>query len=149
MKIRRAVPADFSELAALDREVWQNFEFIPDGEHVWRLWTEHAVVSCAEVDSRIVGAILAFPCANGSYCIHKVFIKEEFRGKGLGSQLFELLLKDLDKENLSCFLTVDPANKAAITLYEKWGFTERKFVQGYYRSDEDRYVLSRPPLKPI
>ena len=149
MKIRRALPADFSELAALDREVWQDFEFIPDGEHVWRLWTEHAVVSCAEMGSRIVGAILAFPCANGSYCVHKVFVKAEFRGKGLGSQLFELLLTDLDKENLVCFLTVDPANKAATTLYEKWGFTERKFVKGYYRSDEDRYVLSRPPLKPV
>lgn len=149
MRIRRAVPADFSELATLDREVWQNFEFIPDGEHVWRIWTEHAVVFCAEVDSRIVGAILAFPCVSGSYCIHKVFVKDEFRGKGLGSQLVELLLTDLDKENLVCFLTVDPANKAATTLYEKWGFTERKFVKGYYRSDEDRYVLSRPPLKPI
>ena len=149
MRIRRAIPADFSELATLDREVWQNFEFIPDGEHVWRIWTEHAVVFCAEADSRIVGAILAFPCVSGSYCIHKVFVKDEFRGKGLGSQLVELLLTDLDKENLVCFLTVDPANKAATTLYEKWGFTERKFVKGYYRSDEDRYVLSRPPLKPI
>ena len=144
MKIRRAVPEDFFQLAALDREVWEDFEFIPDGEHVWRLWTEHGIVSCAEVDSGIVGAVLAFPCANGSYCVHKVFVEESFRGEGLGSRLFELLLKDLDKQNLASFLTVDPANEAAVALYEKWGFTERKFVKGYYRPEEDRYILSRP-----
>ena len=148
MQIRQAVPQDFLEIAALDREAWtegKNHEFIPDGEHIWRIWMEHAVVFCAEIDSRIAGAILAIPCVNGDYCIHKVFVKKEFRGKGLGSRLFEVLLKDIDEQNLRTFLTVDPDNKAAISLYEKWGFKERRFVKAFYRQAEDRYVLTRKP----
>ena len=82
---------------------------------------EHAVVFCAEIDSRIAGAILAIPCVNGDYCIHKVFVKKEFRGKEIGSKLFEVLLKDIDEQNLRTFLTVDPDNKAAISLLRKVG----------------------------
>ena len=146
MQIRRAVPEDFLAIAALDREAWKEGnspEFIPDGEHVWRLWTEHAIVFCAEIETQIIGAILAFPCINGLYCIHKVFVCRDLRGEGLGSQLFEVMLKDIDEQNLDTFLTVDPVNEAAIALYEKWGFTERRFVKGYYRQEEDRFVLSR------
>lgn len=146
MQIRRAVPEDFLAIAALDRKAWKEGnspEFIPDGEHVWRLWTEHAIVFCAEIETQIIGAILAFPCINGLYCIHKVFVRRDLRGEGIGSQLFEVLLKDIDEHRQGTFLTVDPVNEAAIALYEKWGFTERRFVKGYYRQEEDRFVLSR------
>ena len=62
---------------------------------------------------------------------------------GIGTKLFELLLKEIDKIGLDCFLTVDPVNENAIQLYEKWGFTEREFVKGYYRPNEDRFILNR------
>ena len=146
MQIRRAVPGDFLAIAALDREAWKrgdNAEFIPDGEHAWRIWIEHAVVFCAEDASRILGAVLAFPATNGSYCLHKVFVDEECRGEGIGSQLFDELLQRMDELEVAVFLTVSPANDAAIALYEKWGFTERTFVKGYYRESEDRFVLTR------
>ena len=146
MQIRRAAPQDFLQITALDREAWKEGnspEFIPDGEHVWRLWMEHAIVFCAEMEAHLLGAILAFPCIGGRYCIHKVFVRSDFRGKGIGSRLFEVMLEEIDKHHLPTFLTVDPENDAAISLYEKWGFTERRFAKGYYRPEEDRYVLSR------
>ena len=65
------------------------------------------------------------------------------RAQGIGSQLFDQLLEEIDKKKVPVFLTVSPNNEAAIALYEKWGFTERKFVKGYYRESEDRYVLTR------
>ena len=143
MHIRRAVPKDFPAIAALDRDVWSDRPFIPDGEHVWRIWIEHALVFCAESNERISGAIVAFPCMNGSYCLHKVFVRASSRDRGIGSKLFGELLDEIDRRNGSTFLTVDPDNASAITLYEKWGFTERTFVSGYYRADEDRFVLTR------
>ena len=146
MQIRRTVPADFLAIAALDREAWkesENAAFIPDGEHIWRLWTEHAIMFCAEVEAQIVGAIVAFPCLDERYCLHKVFVQRDFRDQGIGSQLFEVLLKEIDEKGASVFLTVDPGNEAAIALYEKWGFITREMSKGYYREVEDRYVLSR------
>lgn len=146
MEIRRAAEKDFLPIAALDRVAWKDnrhSEFVPDGEHVWRIWVEHALVFCAEEGGLIVGAVLAFPCMDGSYCLHKVFMAHEAQGKGVGSRLFEVVLAEIDQLNADIFLTVDPENERAIRLYERWGFSERRFVAGFYREHEDRLVLTR------
>jgi hypothetical protein len=44
---------DFLSIAALDRTEWRqnrNSKFILGGGHVWRLWTEHALVFCAVIN---------------------------------------------------------------------------------------------------
>ncbi|MBU1247486.1 MAG: GNAT family N-acetyltransferase [Proteobacteria bacterium] len=146
---RRARPGDFLEIAALDRGAWrQNADatFVPDGEHVWRLWVEHALTFVACQGSELVGAVLAFPCLAGSWCLHKVMVQEVFRGRGIGSGLFRVLLAELDDRGAEVFLTVDPANQRARRLYEGFGFAESVFVSGFYRPEEDRLVLSRRAL---
>jgi [ribosomal protein S18]-alanine N-acetyltransferase len=151
MRYRRATPQDFLAIADLDRRAWvknRNAEFIPDGEHVWRLWCEHGLTFCALTEDgnggeSLVGAIVAFPCLDGRYCVHKAFVEESLRGQRIGAGLFEALLSELDVVGADAFLTVDPVNEAGIRLYERWGFTERQFVPGFYRSNEDRYVLTR------
>ncbi len=147
ISIDKTVPADFLQIAALDRIAWLNNahgEFIPDGEHVWRIWCQHSVMFSAKCNDEIVGAILAFSCEDGRYCLHKVLVNDNHRGKGIGGKLFEALLFELDSNNVECFLTVDPNNSHAIALYESWGFNEREFVEGFYRPHEHRYVLTRP-----
>ncbi len=145
--IGRAHVSDFLAIAEMDRSAWQenrNSEFIPDGEHVWRIWVEHALVYAArDAGDEVMGAILAFPCISGKYCVHKVFVRKQYRGKGIGGRLFEVLLEETDRLKLDCFLTVDPGNEAALRLYARWGFTERLFVPGFYRANEDRFVLTR------
>ena len=145
--IRRAGASDFLAVAALDRVGWRRNrfpDFIPDGEHVWRVWCEHALTFVACEGENVVGVILAFPCVNGSYCLHKVIVDEAFRGRGIASQLFEVLLREVDAMGVDVFLTVDPANEKALRLYARWGFTDRTFVKGFYREEEDRFVLVRP-----
>lgn len=148
IEYRKADLRDFLDVAKLDRESWKlnrNAEFIPDGEHVWRIWVEYALVYVAKEGDVVIGAILAFACSSGKWCVHKVFVDKNKRDLGVGTRLFEVLLKEIDKIGADCFLTVDPVNDRAIKLYEKWGFTDREFVCGYYRSNEDRYVLTRVP----
>jgi len=144
--IKRAQPGDFLAIAALDRVVWQKSrhpEFIPDGEHVWRVWVEHALVYVAWEESRLLGAVLAFPCVDGTFCVHKVFVREDARGRGVATRLFGAILEQLDRLAVDVFLTVDPANTAAQKLYAQWGLTERRLVRGYYRRQEDRLILTR------
>ena len=151
IRIQKAKIENFLNIAQLDRKAWKqnrSSKFIPDGEHAWRLWVENALVHCAKKDGKIVGAILAFPCLSGDFCIHKVFVKPGCRKMKIGTRLFKKLLRDLDERGAHSFLTVDPLNKSALALYMKWGFTERTFVKGFYRENEDRFVLKRrPPAK--
>jgi ribosomal protein S18 acetylase RimI-like enzyme len=146
----RASSRDFLAIAALDRQAWKasaHADFIPDGEHVWRIWVDGALVYVARRDSAVLGALLAFPVISGAYCIHKVMVASDWRKQGIGSRLFEILLGEIDRQgDKECFLTVDPANIAALRLYAKWGFTGKRFVSGFYREQEDRYVLTRSPL---
>lgn len=143
-----AIP-DFLPIAVLDRIAWQDSrhgEFIPDGEHVWRIWVEEAIVFCAKHDGEVVGAAVAFPCRGERYFLHKLFVAAEWRGQGIAKHLLGLMVEALERKRADCFLTVDPVNTRATDLYEHFGFTERRLVRGYYREHEDRLVLTRPWL---
>lgn len=79
----KATESDFLAIAELDREAWElnrNSQFIPDGEHAWRLWVEHALVFLAKEQGIVIGVTLAFPCMSGKWCVHKVFVNHEKRG---------------------------------------------------------------------
>ena len=153
--IRRASARDFLDIAALDRLAWlgnRHGEFIPDGEHVWRLWCEHAWCFAARLEGEsciespagtLAGAIVAFPCLDGRFCVHKVMVLPALRGRGIGSRLFAVLLEELDRQGVATFLTVDPSNESAQRLYASWGYVRDRFVAGFYRPVEDRWVLAR------
>ena len=144
----RAQPQDFLGIAELDRHAWSDSPYagsIPDGEHVWRVWVAGAYVYVARDGAQVVGAVVAFPTRQGVLFVHKVMVENRYRGCGIGTRLFDLLLEEIDTSvRASCFLTVAPSNEAAVQRYERIGFTERQFVSGYYREDEDRYVMTRP-----
>jgi len=146
----RAQGRDFLGIAVLDRHAWsdgRHAERIPDGEHVWRVWVAGAYVYVARDGAEVVGAIVAFPTRQGTLFVHKVMVDKRYRGRGIGTRLFDLLLEHIDANvHAGCFLTVDPTNVAAVKRYGRIGFTERQYVAGYYRDDEDRYVLTRPAV---
>ena len=147
MQIRRATPADFLAIAALDREAWREHphgEFIPDGEHVWRVWVEQTIVYVALADDgAAIGAVLVFPTLAGPWWLHKAFVARDWRGRGVGTKLFEAALAEVDRLGHALCLTVEPNNKPARRLYESWGFRTARLVKGYYRPHEDRAVLER------
>ena len=147
MKIRKAKISEFTAIAELDRVAWlESFkgEFIPVGEHVWRIWVEFASTFVAlDDEGNIVGTSLAFPCNDGLYAVHKLFVAKEYRGKGIGTELMRVLLEEVDKLRVDSWLTVYPKNPSAIALYNKLGFTEKRFEKDYYGLEEDRFVLTR------
>ena len=145
--IAPAQAADFLAVAALDRVAWRSSrhaDFIPDGEHAWRAWCEHALTFVARAGGEVIGAIVAFACLDGRFFLHKVLVAEAHRGRGIGTALFEAIIREIDRRGAEVFLTVDPGNERALKLYDKFGFTQREFVRGYYREREDRFVLTRP-----
>ena len=56
--------------------------------------------------------------------IFGIYVKKEYRGKGIGKKLIESVIKNIQKNvNVSKIeLAVNPEQKAAVKLYEKYGF---------------------------
>lgn len=144
----QATPKDFAGIAELDGRAWAESahpDRVPDGEHVWRIWVDDAFVYVARDGPRVVGAIVALPSRHGTLFVHKVMVDAAHRRRGIGTRLFELLLEHVDATvHAACYLTVDPSREAEVRRYERLGFTEKRFVAGFYRQDEDRYVMTRP-----
>ena len=139
---------DFVGIAELDKNAWRESahpDRVADGEHVWRIWVDDAHVFVAHERGHAVGAIVALPSRHGTLFVHKVMVEEPYRRRGIGTRLFELLLAHVDATvGAACYLTVDPSKAAEVTRYERLGFTEKRFVPGFYREDEDRFVMTRP-----
>jgi ribosomal protein S18 acetylase RimI-like enzyme len=153
--IEQALTSDFLAVAALDRMVWPDTPetFIPDGEHVWRVWAEHATLLVARTTGGlqlsetgdICGAVVMFPSDTGETFLHKIMVHPDSRGQGIGSALMQAALSRAESDVL---LTVDPENAPAVQLYRNFGFDIRERVTGYYRPHEDRYVMVYPVRTP-
>lgn len=145
--VRKANRSDYLALAALDRTVWlphPNGAHLPDGEHTWRHWIEDAIVFALCNGDEIVGAALAFPRLDGGFWLHKIFTAESARGQGGGRLLMQAILAEIDKHQVDCYLTVNPANEQAVRLYRAHGFEAGEIIQAYYRNDEPRFEMRRP-----
>ena len=128
--ITKGAQNDFLEVARLDHQAWMdapNARNIPDGEHVWRIWTEHALLFVAKEDETVLGAIVAFPCISGEWYVHKLFVRADRRRSGIGRSLFGKLLEKVDELGVVCFLTVAPQNEKLIEFYRSLGFTRARW----------------------
>lgn len=144
---RSANLRDFIEIARLDRICWNDAEFpeyMPDGDHVWRLWVEYAVVECAFDGDVMIGANVSFPTNQDRlYFNHKLFVHEEYRGLGIAKQLLMNRLKRTDELGVATMYTTSKKNKTMQHIGEKLGYKKVDFIEGYYRPEEDRYLLRR------
>ena len=148
IRIQPATPRESLLVAALDRIAWPDEPetFIPDGEHIWRVWSEHATLLVARLETgsrlthsdAIAGALVMFPTDAGELFLHKIMVHPDCRGRGIGTALMRNALGGADRPVL---LTVDPSNAPAVQLYRGFGFEIRDRVAGYYRPHEDRNVM--------
>lgn len=79
---------------------------------------------------------------NGQIC--NICVENEYRNQGIASVLFDKADKAF-KEN-QCFsitLEVRVSNVAAISLYEKRGFSKVCIKKGYYQDGEDAYYMMK------
>jgi len=69
----------------------------------------------------------------GGLFVGQLWVKEELRGNGYGTQLM-LLAEDLAKESLCAFITVNTFEWEALNFYKKLGFYVEFARHGYEKS---------------
>ncbi len=76
-------------------------------------------------------------------------VHPDYQGQGLGKLLLYALLRDARRRQLEwATLEVKPSNQAALSLYQKFGFTEAGRRRRYYKdTGEDALILWRGGLQ--
>lgn len=94
-----------------------------------------------------------FEKANGSLFLSDLYIKEEFRGQGVGSKVMNSIIQFADNNNLPVVLIPEPDDedvspKQLISFYKKFGFVLNKGRKTDYSfSDPFATTMYRLPKK--
>jgi RimJ/RimL family protein N-acetyltransferase len=163
LNIRQAEERDTENFAQLIQEVESTTSFMlfgpgerrynPEAQRkMIQAFTaeENSTIFLAEADSGLAGYLIAKggSAARSEHSAYLVIgIKEDHRGNGVGTKLFEELFswgKEIQLHRLE--LTVMTENKAGIALYEKMGFEiegtkkDSLVVDGQYK---DEYYMAK------
>jgi len=89
----------------------------------------------AKEKGRVVGFLLAW-LSCGEADILRIAVLPPFRNQGIGKSLLKNLLNFLKERNIKrVYLEVNERNRAAIKLYESFGFKKVGFRKNYYGKD--------------
>jgi [ribosomal protein S18]-alanine N-acetyltransferase len=147
-RIRRAVTGDLERIDAIERA-----SFGPEA-YDRKLFADYLRKSgelflVAEPRTRkpraeICGYLLS--CLRGPAAeLVSVAVAPSARGTGVASALLESILRRLRRRDVPrLHLVVRVNNRAAIALYEKYGFRRLRVVAHYYQDGGDGISMSRP-----
>jgi [ribosomal protein S18]-alanine N-acetyltransferase len=137
--IRHFAPEDFQEIVEVEKEafsehdslVYMNFyEMVGDGFLV------------AEQDGKVVGYVVGYRSAENEGHIFSVGVREEYRGRGIGTELIHMICGIFVANGLKyARLEVRNSNKKAQKLYRSIGFVPCWTEKKYYTDGEDGMVM--------
>lgn len=137
--IRDANVYDIPRINELGNLLHKNFERVFKINEM--LEDEISKVIVYEKEDRVVGFILATDL--GETCdILSIVVDPDYRRLMIGTNLIGYLISDLSDVKLIT-LEVASKNKAAISLYNKFGFEMIHTREHYYDDGDDAYLMAR------
>lgn len=133
---------DSAELARLDKRCfsvpWSEKSFAEESRN------ELATYFVAKEDNKIIGYAGFWHVADEGD-ITNIAVAPDYRKRGIGSKLLDILIKTAIERNLSLLtLEVRQSNCAAISLYESFGFQKIGSRKRYYTNPiEDALIMSK------
>lgn len=133
--LKKAATADLALITTMARPIWQQ-HYVPiigqeqvdymlqlmySPEKLEQQLQDGHVFYLIETDGVMQGYVSVSSKTPGDYFIHKFYLESTGRGKGTGSQVFELLLAELGTVK-TIRLTVNRKNFKAVNFYFKTGF---------------------------
>lgn len=137
-------PDDLPEVMAIERETFPSdawSEGMMRGELAEQPRSRHYVVA---LDGREVIGYAGLSAAADQADVQTVAVREEHRGKGVGSaMLTELLAEAARRGATEIFLEVRADNPGARSIYERFGFAQISVRRNYYDDGTDAIVMKR------
>ncbi len=139
--IKNAIHSDITDIAALEKECFSS------------PWSENAIEESmnlstrffvAETDGKTVGYLGVSAVADEGY-ITNIAVTEAYRRCGIGRMLLEKCF-EMSKELSLVFISLEvrTSNTAAISLYEKMGFSAEGRRKNFYtHPTEDAIIMTR------
>ena len=135
--IREATPNDLEEILAIYNEAILTttaiYEYDPfDRSYIETWWNQRITngwpVIIAEYDGQVAGfatyGTFRARAAYQSTCEHSVYVKEIYRGKGIGRMLLRAIIDAARKNRVHVLIGgIDAQNQLSISLHESEGFT--------------------------
>ena len=133
LKLKELSKEDVNDLVKLEKELFKN----PYSEELLlrELKTPFSCGIVAKRGEETVGYCL-FWIVSGQCEIHRIGVKREFQGKGIGSLLIKAVIDLCKRGGISeVLLEVSEENERALNLYRKFGFFEEGIRKNYYGSE--------------
>lgn len=137
--IRNASVYDIPQIKELGVLLYENFNSVFNINEMLEDGLSKVIVY--EKDDKIVGFILATDLVE-TCDILTLIVDPNYRRKKIATNLLNYLIGDLSPLNKLITLEVATKNKAAINLYDKFGFEIVNTRKNYYK-DDDAYLMAR------
>jgi ribosomal protein S18 acetylase RimI-like enzyme len=106
-----------------------------DVKKYMKLDPRRAIIFVAEDDKKLIGYIYGRIDKRPKMVLDKCgiiedwFVKEKYRGRGIGEMLWDKLMKWFKSKKCNCLKTdAYSTNKLAVNIYHKLGFIDKKIV---------------------
>lgn len=157
IKSRKAVLEDIDSIYEIymDEAVnpFLNVEFMSksDFKQIFNQLLNQENLWICELDGNVVGLYAITRRkrrVNHVACIDSIALKSDYIGRGLGTQLMQQIIDELQQEGIQRIeLIVESDNKSAIKFYQKFGFeiegTLRKYFKRAYQNHYvDDYIMA-------
>jgi ribosomal-protein-alanine N-acetyltransferase len=141
--IRPARPEDVEDLVRLDVEAFGDIAY---GRTTFQQLFDISAECCLVADdsSGLLGyALTAITPSRDKGWLLALAVTPNAKGRGIGRRLTQVTVDILRSlEVTAAWLTVEPDNEPAISLYRSMGFMEKEMRADYFGPGEDRLVMA-------
>lgn len=151
MFIRPAILKDLEQIHSINESVLPHVNSIPISD--FKEFIEiSSFFSIVEIEGEIAGFMIVldphqnYDSENYSYFketftsfdyVDRIVISEEYRGKGLGTKLYQYLFDNSKEERVTCEVNIQPPNPKSILFHQMLGFEE---VNQHYSEGGKKFV---------
>ena len=141
MYVLPAEKSDAQEFFRLEAECF-GMKKDSDAIYFWVPILQHQYCYKAVEDNTIRGGIISMNTKkNNIWYINSLFVKEEYRRKGIAEKLLQTVFEISQPADI--IVDINPAQKHLAGFYKKYGFEPRGTSVNHYRDGEDRVLLYR------